>query len=69
MFLTSQTPVYITKSISPIHANAHRRNLRPWFVILSSALSSVGRRPAIQSQGGIQPGFNFNKQHHPETDM
>lgn len=43
MFPTSQTPVYITKSISPIHANAHRRNLRPWFVILSSALNSVGR--------------------------
>ena len=40
---TSQTPVDITKSISPIHANVHRRNLRLWFVILSSALNSVGR--------------------------
>ena len=38
---TSQTPVSITKSISPIHANVHRRNLRLWFVILSSALNSV----------------------------
>lgn len=25
--------------------------------------------PAIQSQGGIQSGFNFNKRHHPVTDM
>lgn len=40
---TSQTPVYITKFISPIHANVHRKNLRPWFVILSSVLNSVGR--------------------------
>ena len=40
---TSQTPVSITKSISPIHANVHRRNLRLWFVILSSALNSVER--------------------------
>lgn len=39
---TSQAPVYITKSISPIHANVHRRNLRLWFVIPSSALNSVG---------------------------
>ena len=40
---TSQIPVYITKSISPIHASVRRRNLRPWFVILSSALNSVER--------------------------
>lgn len=48
---TSQTPVFITKSISPIHANVHRRNLRLWFVIPSSALNSVERRPVHQVLG------------------